>query len=193
MRAAEFVYQLAPKIGVDQAEVEAADRHLANAGLRAKSVGRDYPDLTTKEALRLPLALMCARAPSRAAADVADVEAFRLWPHGVEKKSGDPACLKRLIGLSIEEIAGMDLIDVLVAMARHLAAPWGSKPNVLAWVEAHHGGPVMVQIDGDGFKGELMFAGVMDHVARADMTRTATLGIRTIAWIGAISREASEA
>ena len=203
MRAAQFVHELAQKLCIPEAEVAAYDRYLANAGLRAKAEGRDYPDLTTKEAIRLPLALMCARTPARAAADLADVERFRLLAHRISTAAGNPANLKKVLGLSVAEIERMDLIDVLTVSVQAVAAPWGSAfHGPMVGIEVHLGGPVMLQVFGDGFVGDLTFVGAMDIMAEVgkpltstEFSRSATVGPGVMAWIGHVapSNESAEA
>jgi hypothetical protein len=193
VRAAQFVEELSRKMGLVSGEAALVDRYLAQAGMRSKASGREYPNITATEAVRIPLALMCARTPARSVQDLRDVERFRMMSHGITVENGSIDNLKAVIGFSESEIENMDLIDVLAAVALYVATPWRSAPRAMVWVEVNLGGAVTLQVKGGGFKGEITFIGVMDPGHSMEFSRSSRLGPKIFAWIGHIAKEAAEA
>ena len=116
MRVQEFITKLAPMLGVDVAELVAVDRYLAIAGMRAKARGKAVPDITVREGLRLPLAVMASRTPAQAVTDLHDVERFKMIATGPRVVKGKPQALTQLIGLRLSELEELPLIDVLARM-----------------------------------------------------------------------------
>ena len=182
MRGNEFITRIAPMLGIDVAELVTIDRYLATAGMRAKAQGRAVPDITLKEGLRFPLALMASRTPAQAITDLHDVERFKMMARGISVENGKPQALKQLIGLRLSELEELPLIDVLARMAVHLAK--GGDAGV--WLKVDLGGPVTIQVEDEAFTGEIIFTGSMDSThSHVDLRREATISRWTLAFIGA--------
>ena len=189
MRPTQFVDALGEKLFDPSDELTLVDRYITKRGLRTKAVGRTYPDLTTKEALRVVLAAMASRMPSHAVDDLLVVEKYRLYDTDFEE--GTVADLQRVLGLSVEEIKNADLIDVLAAIARQVAAPWGAALERLVRVRVDYNGPVRLFVEGPGSRAELVFYEMDGRFIRLmGLTRSSTLDPKVFAWIGHATKDA---
>ena len=158
MRVMQFINELSSKIANPLDELAAVDRYIAKAGLRDKGVGRNVPDVTTVEAMRVVVAVLCSRTPPQAVPDLRNVEEeFRLMAQGVKVEEGDVADLQRVIGLNVEEIENRNPIEVFAKVAQHVATP--SEPHTKVSIKVELAGPLTLQVNGDGFRGELIFGG----------------------------------
>ncbi len=185
--AREHVSRLAEITGFEESELRTVDKFLADAGLRRKSLGRAYVQISTKESLLVLLGVMGAPVKSVCDSYVEDVSRFSLLAHGIRTRDGSANELPALIGLSEADLGDMTLIDVLVRMARHLASlnPSGARGSFggRVWIEVVTNGPVTIQIDSAGFRGEIQFVGPT-ATRFGDGQRLATVSNFTLAWIG---------
>ena len=139
------------------------------------------------------VAVLCSRTPPQAVPDLRNVEEeFRLMAQGVKVEEGDVADLQRVIGLNVEEIENRNPIEVFAKVAQHVATP--SEPHTKVSIKVELAGPLTLQVNGDGFRGELIFGGdeAEGDWAPGELRRFATLGPKTFAWIGWATMDAGK-
>ncbi|GGD30867.1 hypothetical protein GCM10011358_13640 [Sinisalibacter lacisalsi] len=188
MKPSEFVSKMAQVLGIEETELTTVSKALAAAGLRRRGQGRYPPPITPREGLRILIGVMAARRLVRAADDVAQIERFRTHTSFIEV-DGDEVVLPDLVGLTVDDLDGMTLIDALERISRQLADATSADVEVRLMVGA--GLPATVVIEGFGASVSMIFTGTRDNESIAgDMRRVAEVGTRTLRFIGDMTREA---
>lgn len=172
--------QFSGVLGIDETELRTVDRALKEGGLRRVGARRFPPDYTLEEGVRLLLGVAGAKHKVDAAKDVADMQEFRLASKNIKTDDGSVDALSKIIGLSVAEMQGMPLVEVLAAVAVHIADHTPGYCGLLIPV----GGPVTLQIQGDGFKGRLRFVCAGSHRPSV-LTRQARVRTEALRWLGA--------
>jgi len=186
MKARQLVPAFAALIGEPAERVKVADRALADAGMRAKGRGRVPPDVTAQDVIRLLLGVFGSRYLSRAHEHVASLTAFRLSRVAFDHcEVADPAlALQSVTGLTDTDVSNqIGLLSALEKVCKHVAESHGPDAPIVE-LEIDLEGPVAIQFDGDGIKGQVFFIGVLSGQANHNVRVSAHVSRQVLAWIG---------
>ena len=187
VKPSDLIDQLSELLGVEKSEIRTVDNALVRSGLRVKAQGRYPVNVTLIEMLRLLLGIMGASNLTQAGDSVKNIERFRLLKNACRTESGSLNSVEKYIGLSIDEMNSMKLIDVLMDVVRHLVKNAPSERSALwggpIWLEVIFGGPVAIRIMGEEFSGIIQFVGKKNTI-RGDLSRQSRVSQETLIWIG---------
>lgn len=194
MNAAQFIPAAAAVFGIAETELRTVDRALSDAGLREKAVGRNYPDVTRTEAVRLLLGVCAAPRLTDAGRIVSEVEtSIRNVVTDVERFTGqiphptetdDDFCFASF-RFTRKEAVAMTIVQAIERVCGWLAS--ADAPNWVVEVEISVGGTVAIQARDwdDDRRAVIYFTGAMSFNGYPGIETVRHVRKHVLRWIGA--------
>ena len=190
MNAPQFILAFAPVLGISERELRTVDRAMADGGLREKAAGRNYPQVTRVEAIRLLLGYCASTNLTEAAevaallqGNVADLEKFNgqlPYPGG----SNDEFC-KASFGFSPNDAPNLTLVEAISRTCDWLVAP-ATKVDWYVGLEISTSGVPSFQASDweNGRKAEIFFVGTRNYTGNHGVETIRVVRPFALRWIG---------
>ena len=202
MNAAQFIPAFATILGVSEKEMRTVDRALSDAGLREKSSGRSYPEVTRSEAVRLLLGYCGSTKLTEAAEAAREAELARVYQGTVadlERFTGqvpfpgseDDDFCRASFRFTPSEAVGLNLVQAISRTCGWLASPDAPGKGWYVGLRISVGGMVSFQADdpaddsNTGRRAEIYFTGALPYNGFPGVETIRVVRPHALRWIGA--------
>ena len=198
MNAAQFIPAFATILGVSEREMRTVDRALSDAGLREKSSGRSYPEVTRSEAVRLLLGYCGSTKLTEAAEAAREAELARVYQGTVadlERFTGqvpfpgseDDDFCRASFRFTPSESVDLNLVQAISRTCGWLASPDAPGARWYVGLSIPVGGIVSFQAHdwNTGRKAEIYFTGALPYADNPGVETIRVVRPHALRWIGA--------